>query len=79
MKKSYKTTKILGVRMQISNEDVIKVYEGLILPNISMNESLLYNNKKPGLLKTARKLGEIMYENKLINSVVSTEDLFIKK
>lgn len=77
--KSYKTTKILGVRMQLSNEDVLTVYEGLILPNMSMNESLLYNNQNPDLLKSTRTLSKIMYENKLISSVVDTEELFIKK
>lgn len=77
--KSFKTTKILGVRMQLSNEDVLKVYEGLVLPSMSMNESLLYNNQNPNLLKSARKLSNIMYENKLISSVVDTKDLFIKK
>lgn len=77
--KSFKTAQILGVRMQLSNEDVLKVYEGLILPNKSMNDSLLYNDQNPSLLKSVRKLSKIMYESKLINSEVDTEFLFIKK
>ena len=70
------TASILGQRMKLGNEDIIKMYKSLRLPDEAENMRLLFNKPQPDLLHTLRKLSKIMYENKLINSKVEA-DVFL--
>lgn len=78
-RKEPETIKMLGARMKLGSEDVLKAYEGMILPNQEMNHSLLYGKPYPDLIETTRKLAKVMFENKLTASEVKIEKMFIKK
>ena len=71
------TIKLLGARMQLSTQDVLLAYEGLILPDEEMNEHMLHEKVNPGLLKSSQRLGKVMLDNGLIGSPVDTTKLFL--
>ncbi len=72
------SAKILGLRMQLNAQDTLNAYQGLVLPDKNRNKQLL-NPDNPELLKTVKKLSDIMLKEKLISHSVNPELLFKKE
>ena len=64
----------IAPRLDLSPEEVLAAYQGLVLPDYDANLELL-GGSAPQLAASARKLADVMLEQKLLSRQISTRDL----
>ncbi len=66
---------IIGKRLKLDIRETLAAYQGLILPDQQQNRQLL--SIKEGMLsKTANKLAEVMYRQKLLRQPLNPDSMF---
>lgn len=69
--------RIMSSRMNLSLKETRDSYNGLVLPNININNSMLFDSSSPNnLLKTSEKLTKIMKSQNILNGNPDNKKLF---
>ena len=64
----------MAARLGLSGSEVLRSFEGLILPDLEANQALL-SGPTASLQQTAVELGEFMLERGFLSSRITVEDL----